>query len=108
MSEHAELVAELSANEKLPTGERLKHAKKKRAQQLKRFVQYEKALEKESVKKARKTSSTAPVGAASKTSGKKSARIRFVSNVILLEAAARNDVDEGKIYLLVNLNFKIS
>jgi len=95
MADHTELVAELAAIEKMPTSERLKHAKKKRVQQLKKYQQYEKQLEKDAGKKSRK--SLVIGDRVSSASGVKlSVRgVRFVSNVILLEAAGRNDIEEG-------------
>ena len=41
--EHAELVAELPTVEKMTTADRLKHAKKRRAQQLKKYNMYDKS-----------------------------------------------------------------
>lgn len=86
MSDHDELIAEMLVLDKMSTGERLKHARKKRSQQLKKFAQYEKELTKKN-----KTQSNA-----SKPSDTRHRRrIQFVSNVILLEAAMRNDIEEG-------------
>jgi len=99
---------ELSAVDKLSTGDRLKAARKKRLAQLKKYQQYERQLDKEIGRK----SGSAAAGAAGATSGgrgKKAAklarappppqrsapRVQFVSNVVLLEAAARNDIVEG-------------
>lgn len=96
MSEHAELLAELPLVEKMSTQERLKHAKKRRNQQLKRFSQYEKQLEKENNKKHKKDKNHMK----NKKNNQRNPRVtkvHFVSNVMLLEAAARNDVEEGKI-----------
>ena len=44
MIEHDELVAEIPHVEKMATAERLKHARKRRQQQLKKFGQYEKQV----------------------------------------------------------------
>ena len=96
MTEHAELLAELPLVEKMSTQERLKHAKKRRNQQLKRFSQYEKHLDKENQKKNKKDKNNMK----SKKNNNKTQRItkvHFVSNVMLLEAAARNDIEEGKV-----------
>lgn len=104
MADHEELVAELAAVEKMPTAERLKHARKKRIQQLKKYSQYEKQLEKEQLKKSNASSGSSSynkkhqAGSASHCPRPSSrGNVRFVSNVILLEAATRNDVDEGKL-----------
>jgi len=101
MSEHEELVDELSAVEKMSTADRLKAARKKRLLQLKKYQQYERQLEKENNKRT----SAAPSGrkkAATSTKSvrpqRTSQRVQFVSNVVLLEAAARNDIDEGMIW----------
>lgn len=72
--------------EKLNTEERLRMARKRRSQQLKKWSQREK--EYSTVNKKR----------AEEIERKNSNRgVKFVSSVILLEAATRNDVDEGKI-----------
>ena len=46
MTEHDELVAEIPHVEKMATAERLKHAKKRRQQQLKKYNQYDKQVSK--------------------------------------------------------------
>lgn len=86
MSEFDENFFDTATAEKLSTGERLKLARKKRAQQLKKYGQYEKQLDKECGKKAKKT------GAVQKSAGK----VRFGENIVLLEAASRNDIEEGR------------
>jgi len=102
MTERVELADELSASEKMSTADRLKTARKKRLLQLKKYQQYERQLDKENSKKT-----SAALGGRKKTASSSSkpverariARVQFVSNVVLLEAAARNDVDEGIIEL---------
>ncbi|XP_050396765.1 protein phosphatase 1 regulatory subunit 16A [Patella vulgata] len=89
MVDHHDLVAEMPSVERMSTQDRLKHAKKRRIQQLKKFSQYEKQLEKESSKK-RKSGNT-PID--HKIHGHKR-NVIFVPNISLLEAAARKDVDE--------------
>ena len=98
MTEHEDLVDELSTVEKMSTSDRLKAARKKRLMQLKKYQQYERQLEKENNKRT----SAAPGGRKKTATSTKPARpqrtsrrVQFVSNVVLLEAAARNDVDEG-------------
>ena len=93
MAEHSDLVSELNSVERMSTLDRLKHAKKRRTQQLKKFVQYEKQLEKEQHKKRKAGAST---NAASKRPAKKPRNVCFISDIMLLEAAARNDLDEGE------------
>lgn len=79
MAEHAELLAEMSTVGRLSATERLKHAQKRRAQQLKDWAQ----IEKNSVH-------------AHNTAQKRERKVTFPTNITLLEAAARNDRDEGK------------
>lgn len=85
MTDHAELVAELARVEGMSMTERLKYAKKRRAVQLKKYKDFEKQHEKSAkVKKGfRKDQQT------------KDRNVRFSSSIVLLEAAARNDVAEG-------------
>lgn len=84
MAEHAELLAEMAAVARLSTPERLKHAQKRRAQQLKKWAQ----LEKEP-----------PAGAERRRkrrkSGGRARTVTFPDSVRLLEAAARRDAEEG-------------
>ena len=95
--EHSDLVSEIITVEKMSTADRLKHAKKRRQQQLKKFAQYEKALDKESNKK-RKAPGGANAGKKGGNNAKKTriVRVQFINNVMLLEAAARNDIEEGR------------
>lgn len=89
MADHSDLVAELTTVEKMATPDRLKHAKKRRSQQLKRFANYEKQLEKDKNKKNKQSQN--------QRRAKKRARVKFIHNIMLLDAAARNDVDEGRL-----------
>ena len=81
---------EITMVEKMSTMERLKHAKKRRAQQLKKFSQYEKQLDKDN---KRKTKQSAKKGGVKR---QRSTKVVFVPNVTLLEAATRNDIEEGE------------
>lgn len=101
MSDHEELVADLTAAERMSAADRLKAARKKRMLQLKKFQQYERQLDKET---SRRAAASAPTGGRKKSAAKPAQprqlqrttpRVRFVSNVVVLEAAARNDIDEG-------------
>lgn len=74
---------------RLTTNERLKQSKKKRAQQLRKYAQHEKQLEKEYGKKSKKLENA--------IERKNDKKIQFPGNVTLLEAAARDDKDEGKV-----------
>jgi len=105
MSEREE-ADDVSAVEKMSTADRLKAARKKRLAQLKKYHQYERQLEKENNRKSAAASS----GGRKKATTTKPARrqrtaprVQFVSNVVLLEAAARNDVVEGNITELISL-----
>lgn len=105
-TEHYELVQEMPSIERMTTQDRLKHAKKRRQQQLKKWAQYEKQLEKESVKKSKKKPvPQKPASTKSKRGG--SDRVRFVANIALLESAARNDIEEGEVlYNVSDSQFK--
>ncbi|XP_062335035.1 protein phosphatase 1 regulatory subunit 16A [Osmerus eperlanus] len=83
MAEHAELLAEMATVGRLSAAERVKHAQKRRTQQLKGWAQMEK--------------DTARGGKGGNKGDKKKGRTRrvvFPSNITLLEASARNDLEE--------------
>lgn len=88
MADHSELVTELSQIDKMTTQERLKLAKRRRLQQLKKWSQREKEFNSNKRKKE--------LAAATKKVKKHDYKVHFVPSVMLLEAAARNDVDEGE------------
>ncbi|NXV92656.1 PP16A phosphatase, partial [Calonectris borealis] len=91
MAEHPELLAEMPAVARLSTPERLKHARRRRAQQLKKWAQAEKETQGMKVgaeRKRRRRKSNSP--------GK---RVTFPANVRLLEAAARHDAEEVRRFL---------
>ncbi|XP_037085410.1 protein phosphatase 1 regulatory subunit 16A-like isoform X2 [Pollicipes pollicipes] len=83
--EHDDLIREMPLIEKLSTQERLKLARRRRKEQLRRFF----AREKEAGSKRHK-------GAENRSQRRRQAdaRIHFVDSVMLLEAAARSDIDE--------------
>lgn len=95
--DHADLVAEINLVEKMTPAERLKHAKKRRTHQLKQYHHYEKKIEKEHNKK-RKHTHLNNMKRPSKRHKKGS--VDFVDNIKILEAAARNDVEEVRILLM--------
>lgn len=68
--------------------ERLKQARKRRTQQLKKYSQYEKQLEKDAQKKKKLLTSSDDAASA------RSRRVQFSQNLLLLEAASRGDLDE--------------
>lgn len=91
MAEHGELLAEMTSVGRLSTTDRLKHAQKRRAQQLKGWAQMEKQnarMGKNNI--AQRKSDGEKKG---KKNGEK--KVRFPNNITLLEAAARNDLNEG-------------
>ncbi|KAI9559342.1 putative protein phosphatase 1 regulatory subunit 16A isoform X4 [Daphnia sinensis] len=92
--DHSDLVAELPRIEKLTAAERLKIARDRRVNQILRHEQYERDFPL-SVKKDKFFSNH--------RSNKKTGQnrgIHFVHSVILLEAAARNDIEEVRRLLL--------
>jgi len=95
----------MASLEKMQMSERLKHAKKRRSQQLKSYSQYEKQLGKEGVKKSKKSSKVVkPDDDRVKSKG----RIRFEASILLLDAASRNDQEEGLLLIKAcNSQFKI-
>lgn len=90
--EHYELVQEMGSVERMTTQDRLKHARKRRTQQLKKFGQYERQLDKESTKKKKNQDKNAQQKRPKKSN---KGRVIFAPNIALLEAAARNDLTEG-------------
>ncbi|XP_040190272.1 LOW QUALITY PROTEIN: protein phosphatase 1 regulatory subunit 16A-like [Rana temporaria] len=83
MAEHLELLSEMPAVSRMTTQERLKHAQKRRGQQLKKWAQAEKeGGGKKAKRQPKKQGSADP------------RHIVFPQNVSFLEAAARNDVEE--------------
>lgn len=84
--EHSDLILEMPHIEQMPTQERLILAKKRRNQQLKVWTQKEKEYNRK----------------APKTHKGSKRNIFFNDSVVLLEAAARNDIDEGKRKFLRN------
>ena len=92
--EHHELIAEMQQVEQLPTPERLMLAKRRRNQQLKVWKDREKEYSRKSNGKQVKSQKRG---------------ISFNDSVVLLEAAARNDIDEGmyNYFWLVILTFGV-
>lgn len=79
MAEHGELLAEMATVGRLSAAERVKHAQKRRTQQLKGWAQMEKDV--------------ARGGPGDRAKGR-TRRVVFPSNITLLEASARNDLEE--------------
>lgn len=80
-ADHSELLAEMATVGRLNATERLKHAQKRRAQQLKVWAQMEKDVARGSRAKADKKKMRTP-------------KVTFTNSVTLLDAAARNDLEE--------------
>ncbi|KAL6097952.1 ppp1r16a [Pungitius sinensis] len=80
-AEHAELLAEMATVGRLSATERLKHAQKRRTQQLKGWAQ----MEKDGVR-----------GSRAKADKKKArtTKVTFPQSITLLDATARNDLEE--------------
>ncbi|XP_069477887.1 protein phosphatase 1 regulatory subunit 16A [Ambystoma mexicanum] len=89
MAEHLELLTEMPSVARMGTQERLKHAQKRRTQQLKKWAQFEKEAQ---GKKAK-------AGSRKRPGGKGERRVVFPESITLLEAAARNDVEEVRQFL---------
>jgi protein phosphatase 1 regulatory subunit 16A len=88
MAEHLELLAEMPMVGRMSTQERLRHAQKRRAQQVKMWAQAEKEAQ---GKKGHgeQTQKEAAVQGLRK-------QVLFPASIALLEAAARNDLEEGE------------
>ncbi|XP_076337385.1 protein phosphatase 1 regulatory subunit 16A-like isoform X1 [Tachypleus tridentatus] len=94
MADHSELVAEMPLVEKMSTQERLKHARKRRLQQIKKWSQRERDYS----NKRKKTEQNL-----NRQPKRNDYKIHFVSSVMLLEAAARNDIEEVRRLLLLGV-----
>ncbi|XP_066058368.1 protein phosphatase 1 regulatory subunit 16A isoform X1 [Chamaea fasciata] len=94
MAEHQELLAEMPAVSRLSTPDRLRHAQKRRAQQLKKWAQAEKEMP--GIPEAEIPGIPKGGGGRTRRRRRKSRgkRVEFPENVRLLEAAARHDVEE--------------
>lgn len=88
--EHSDLISEMAHIEHMSTQERLLLARRRRMQQLKVWSQREKEW-------LRQQKSSRTLEKMNKRSQKKN--ITFSDNVMLLEAASRNDIDEGKLLI---------
>ncbi|XP_023044081.1 protein phosphatase 1 regulatory subunit 16A isoform X2 [Piliocolobus tephrosceles] len=91
MAEHLELLAEMPMVGRMNTQERLKHAQKRRAQQVKMWAQAEKEAQ------GKKGPGERPRKEAAGRGPPK--QVLFPPSVVLLEAAARNDLEEVRQFL---------
>ncbi|XP_028289284.1 protein phosphatase 1 regulatory subunit 16A [Parambassis ranga] len=85
-ADHGELLAEMATVSRLSTTERIKHAQKRRAQQLKSWADMEKDAARGSRAKADKRKA-------------RTTKVKFPHAVTLLDAAARNDLEEVRALL---------
>ncbi|XP_061297145.1 protein phosphatase 1 regulatory subunit 16A-like [Pezoporus flaviventris] len=90
MAEHQELVAEMPAVARLGIPDRLRHARERRAQQLRSWAQAEREAPGAERKRRRRRR---------KSGGAQGKRVTFPENVRLLEAAARHDAEEVRQFL---------
>ena len=84
--------ADSFATERLSTQERLRLAKKRRAEQLRRWAQREREFGRDFSRPT--TGSTPPSAGRRVANGHQRRNITFESSIMLLEAAARNDLEE--------------
>jgi len=89
--DHAELMAEMATVDKMPIGERMKLAKNRRATQLKTYFQFEKQSGKDRDHTKKKKTTEYVDGIVRR----KPNQLRFADNILLLDAAAKNDLVEG-------------
>ena len=87
MATHEELISELPRLDKLSNAARLKHAKKRRSKQIKRYQDY-----------ARQQRALAATGSTASSSAKKrgATRIAFEDGSILNDMVSRNELLEGE------------
>jgi len=90
--DHSDLVAELPRVEKMTAAERLKIARERRANQLRIYEQHERQFSSKSNKSM--------INQRTKHLRTKNRNVRFIHSVMLLEAAARNDIEEVRRLLM--------
>ena len=90
---------QMAIQNRLSTQERLRLAKRRRAEQLKRWTQREREWKKQSSANGIGNNNISSAGRVLRrdrgAAGDRQDRIAFEPSVVLLEAAARNDLDEG-------------
>lgn len=110
MADQPDLLNELPYGERVQLTERLKNAKKQRTLQLKGYEQREKRYAKEqalaSKKSAKKSKKVACDEETSqdKVNGRRP-RLQFMDSILMMDAVARNDIDEGIILFSFNYTF---
>lgn len=97
--EHEELLAEMELIERLPTQERLKQAKRRRALQLKKWSDYEKEFQTNNTLNSNPDDIVIDLNTRSSKRKKqrvnfKKRSIKFQDHIVLLDAIMRKDYDE--------------
>jgi len=99
MADQPDLLHELPYVERVQLTERLKNAKKQRALQLKGYEQREKRFAKEQALASKKTAKKSKKGSNGEDNADKANeqrfKLRFSDSVLMMDAVARNDVEEG-------------
>lgn len=122
MSNHEELLLEMELIERLPTQERLKQARRRRALQLKTWSEYDHDYEEKHGHPHMYTKNDAIKGTASKTTitghrahasidngnVKQGRSVKFHDHIMLLDAVSRKDYDEAKRLLETGVDPNIS
>jgi hypothetical protein len=93
MADYCDYMAEMQLHEKSNTQERLKLAKKRRQQQLKRWNQREQELCKKGVSGGSADAETN--GTLTNRPRSRNDNVHFEPSVVFFEAATRNDIEEG-------------
>jgi len=88
MASHEELIAEMPKLEKLSNAQRLKHAKKRRLKQLKKWQETERLLRQSSVQ-------SMSIADASIRRSTRQRLVNFHEDAMLRDAINRNDAEEG-------------
>ncbi|XP_075585092.1 protein phosphatase 1 regulatory subunit 16A [Dermatophagoides farinae] len=105
MAEHSDLISEMAYLEKLNTEERLKLARKRRSQQLKKWSQREKDYTYMNKRKRADGSQTDTAKVKNNNNNNKNGyKVHFVPSVMLLEAATRNDIYEVRRLLMLGVS----
>jgi len=97
MASHEELIAEMPKLEKLSNAQRLKHAKKRRQKQLKKWQDTERSLR-------QSASQSVSINDANIRRSTKQRLVNFDEDAMLRDAINRNDAEEGKTAVLCHIS----
>jgi len=97
MASHEELIAEMPKLEKLSNAQRLKHAKKRRQKQLKKWQDTERVLRQSQVQSV---SVSVSINDASIHHSTRQRLVNFDKDAMLRDAINRNDAEEGMTAIL--------